>query len=279
MLDYAANVVAHWPAGELRRRFEERCETAGIDAGLALGDLADTDDDVAVDAFWAQADANMVARRIRLVFVADVIPSELVRIIEFLNENLVRTEVIGVEVRQFVGQGHQTLVPRVVGKTAAADEVREGGPARSTQRWTLDAFQAAAGSVGGIAVQRLVAAALAWLARHGGEPGFGSGRFGPMYLVLQAPSGDLVRFGNIATNGVMMVNFDSLVAHAPFDAPEARMELRERLNAIPGFNVTEHHALEARWPSVRPEALATDSALESLYAALDWAAARIAAGA
>ena len=42
------------------------------------------------------------------------------RIIEFLNEQMNPAEVIGIEVRQFVGGSVRTLVPRVIGQTARA---------------------------------------------------------------------------------------------------------------------------------------------------------------
>jgi hypothetical protein len=40
------------------------------------------------DAFWRQVDANLRAGRVRMVFVADRIPPELRRIVEFLNEQM-----------------------------------------------------------------------------------------------------------------------------------------------------------------------------------------------
>ena len=55
---------------------------------------------------------------IRLVFVAGMIPPELRRIVEFLNEQMDSAEVIALEVGQFVGQGLQTLVPRLIGLSA-----------------------------------------------------------------------------------------------------------------------------------------------------------------
>ena len=77
------------------------------------------------EAFWEQAAANLRAGRIRLVFLADEIPRELRRVVEFLNEQMT-AEVIAIEVKQYVGpEGLRTLVPRVIGQTAAA-EAREG---------------------------------------------------------------------------------------------------------------------------------------------------------
>jgi hypothetical protein len=60
-----------------------------------------------------------------MVFVADIIPKELRRIVEFLNSQMSSAEVLAVEIRQYVGQGLKTLVPRVIGLTAEA-EARKG---------------------------------------------------------------------------------------------------------------------------------------------------------
>jgi hypothetical protein len=62
------------------------------------------------------------------VFVSDVIPPELRRVIEFLNERMSPTEVVGVEIKQYVGQDDlTTLVPRVVGQTEQARTQKIGG--------------------------------------------------------------------------------------------------------------------------------------------------------
>ena len=50
-----------------------------------------------------------------MVFVADIIPPELQRIVEFLNGQMDPAEVLAVEIKQFVGSDIQTLVPRVIG--------------------------------------------------------------------------------------------------------------------------------------------------------------------
>lgn len=74
--------------------------------------------------------------------MADALPDELVRIIEFLNEQMSPAEVIGVEVPQYVGaDGERVLVPRVVGRTSAAKAAKNasGGPT-----WSEESFMAAA---------------------------------------------------------------------------------------------------------------------------------------
>ncbi len=116
MLDYAANGVSYWPEGSLRGFFEK---TVG-DPNLAQRQLADHLQGGDADDFWTTVEDNLRSGRLRLVFVADHIPDTLRRIIEFLNEQMDRTEVIGVEVQQYLGGEHATLVPRVLGRTTAA---------------------------------------------------------------------------------------------------------------------------------------------------------------
>ena len=120
MLDYAANGVRYWPPGSIRDYFEA---TAGSqeEAQRILAEFLDGADG---DQFWSQVEDNLRSGRLRLVFVADVIPDTLRRIIEFLNEQMDRTEVIGVEVRQYIGGGRTTLVPRIVGRTTAAQRAK-----------------------------------------------------------------------------------------------------------------------------------------------------------
>ena len=175
MLDYAANIVAHWPPGDFRQLFEARCSKLGLDAGAQIVTLLD-DPQADLDVFWESVSRSLAARVLRLVFVADVIPTELQRIIEYLNESMVRTEVLGVEVKQFTGGGRQTLVPRVVGQTSAAADLKRPRPASSgTRYWDDETFfaDAAARSANAIAVAR----ALAQLAdRLGVQRFFGMGQ-------------------------------------------------------------------------------------------------------
>ena len=100
LIDYAANAVVYWPPGTLRAVFESRLEREGRDADAELAEVLGPDADA--EAYWDQAAANLKAGRIRLVFVADEIPRELRRVVEFLNEQMV-AEVIAIEVKQYVG--------------------------------------------------------------------------------------------------------------------------------------------------------------------------------
>jgi len=137
MLDYAANGVRYWPIDDLRAAFEA---TAEADGTTGVERLQSANPEVDADDFWNRVESNLASGRIRMVFVADAIPAELERVIEFLNEQMSPAEVLGVEVPQFVGGGHQVLVPRVIGRTSTAVASKQ----RSGTLWNEEAFLASA---------------------------------------------------------------------------------------------------------------------------------------
>jgi hypothetical protein len=125
LLDYAANGNAYWSIGVMRQAFVSTCARSNEDERQKLQTfLITTDDefDEKSEAFWNLANDNLASGKIRLLFIADTIPAELLRIIEFLNEQMTNTEVLGVEIRQFSGTSMTAFVPRVVGNTMAAED-------------------------------------------------------------------------------------------------------------------------------------------------------------
>ena len=91
-----------WSAGDIRRVFEERTTSAGQDSNNVLAELLQTDEDPDADEFWQLVETNLRAARLRLLFVADGIPDELTRVVEFLNEQMPGIEVLAVEIKQFL---------------------------------------------------------------------------------------------------------------------------------------------------------------------------------
>jgi hypothetical protein len=138
MLDYAANAVVYWPVERLRATYEASCQASGLDPEDTV--VALVDEGESVDGFWEHVSTNLRAGKVRLVFVADELPQELQRVIEFLNVQMSPAEVIGIEVRQYVGQGLKTLVPRVLGQTAEAQQ-RKGRTSSSRRKWSWDAYR------------------------------------------------------------------------------------------------------------------------------------------
>lgn len=139
MLDYAANAVVYWPVERLRATFEASCAASGRDPDEVVLSVVGEGD--TVEGFWENVNTNLRAGKVRLVFVADVLPPELRRVIEFLNVQMNPAEVLGVEVRQYVGQGLKTLVPRIVGQTAEAQQRKGRATGRPPRDWTWEAYE------------------------------------------------------------------------------------------------------------------------------------------
>lgn len=111
MLDYAANAVSFLPVEEVKAQ---------------LGDISLQDDfldeNMVEEKFWQNVKSNLEEGKIRMLFVADEIPMELKTIIEFLNNNMNKQEVLGIEIKQYMANDEKvkTLVSRVIGQTVEA---------------------------------------------------------------------------------------------------------------------------------------------------------------
>jgi hypothetical protein len=98
MLDYAANAVVYWPVEQLRAEFEQGCAAVGTTPQVEIRDRLGLHDGDA-ELLWQRVKTNLQAGRIRMLFVADRIPAELRRIVEFLNEQMDPAEVLALELR------------------------------------------------------------------------------------------------------------------------------------------------------------------------------------
>lgn len=141
LLDYAANASAWWPPGRIREMATRKHGSieALNEAVCRLLPGADAD---TIEQFWADVDRNLAAGRLRLLFVADRIPTELRRVIEFLNAHMPSVEVLGVEIAQYQGLGAEAYVPRVVGQTEAARDARQLPRGKTTEAAFLGSIPA-----------------------------------------------------------------------------------------------------------------------------------------
>ncbi len=249
MLDYAANAVVYWRLERLRAAFEAACERRGADATALLSEVVRSDD---AEAFWERIRTNLAAGRLRLVFVADEIPGELRRIVEFLNEQMATIEVLAIEIKQYVDSdgAHQTLVPRLLGQTEAARQAKGRPEGRRWDRGSvLRELEANKGSAAGDVARRI----FEWSELRGLGFWFGSGlKDGSFQARLNDASGHLAPF-SLWTYGRVTIQFELLRGHPPFDDHERRVELQHKLNSIPGVDIPDD-ALEKQ-PSIPIDAL------------------------
>ncbi len=101
MLDYAANGIVYWSPEAIREQFNAGKTAVGEDPDEVIGAFLENGD---AESFWQAVKHNLQAGRVRMVFVADVIPHELRRIVEFLNGQMDPAEVIAIEVRTVPGE-------------------------------------------------------------------------------------------------------------------------------------------------------------------------------
>jgi hypothetical protein len=266
MLDYAANAVVYWPVERLRATFEASCETGGRDPDDVVLDLVV--DGETVDGFWDKVNTNLRAGKVRLIFVADVIPVELRRVIEFLNVQMSPADVMGIEIRQYVDSDgkHQTLVPRLIGQTEAARQAK-GRP--DGRRWDRDSVLHELESKRGKAERDVGQHMLEWAEQRGDlRLWFGSGqKDGSFQAGLDNASAYLFPFA-LYTYGRVEIQFQWMLRRPPFDAPELRGELQQKLNSIPGVEILDA-GLDKR-PSIPLAALTHAEGLEMFLSAMDW---------
>ena len=229
MLDYAANGCTYWSISVLRENYEVWCKQAGRDP---LAEFCP--DQEAVDAYWDRVGTNLRNRKVRLLFVADQIPDSLRRIIEFLNEQMADTEVLGVELCQYVSdQKHRILVPNVIGKTTSAQEMKY----QASFAWTEESYLERARTVAGEKMADVCLQLLREFERMGCWIYWGRGRkqagFVPTYT--GAHRHQLCAVYIYDSHISVEIYFEHF--KPPFDSKEKQQELMERFNEIPGIHI------------------------------------------
>jgi hypothetical protein len=270
MLDYAANAVLHWPVETIRAEFERRCELGGKSAEEELDRFlagASTP-----DAFWLGVKTNLQAGRIRLLFVADAIPVELRRVIEFLNQQMNAAEVLGIEVRNYVGEGIRTLAPRVFGQTAQAEQRRSTGAPRRDRPWDKESFFAKLAERQHDAEMSIARALFSWASSRVTKIDYGSGvkmaSFIPVLELGESWFGPFRVYTGYRTAYVEIPLGSSGMRAPPFNNDEQKWEFVRRLNAIPGIKI---HEELGRFPGIDLEALSEGDRIEQFLSVMDWA--------
>jgi hypothetical protein len=223
------------------------------------------------EAFWQTAKSNLETGRLRLVIVADKIPLELRRIVEFLDDQMSRTRVIAIEVRRYqddVDKAVAALVPRVVAQSARAEVERtSGGGLKRT--WDEGSFfQELQQEVSGPVAQAGVDL-IAWAKGRDLRLWFGSGQVtGSVYPMVDLPDGDATWSFGLTTNGSVILPLGWMATRAGFSDSVARLDLVSRLNAIGTFSVDPSKV--NAWPKIPLAALTTDGARTQFKQVMDW---------
>ncbi|MDI9365462.1 MAG: hypothetical protein QM541_10955 [Flavobacterium sp.] len=264
IFDYASNAVSYWTIDEIIYRFEESCKVTNLDPSTVLNEFLQDETDSS--SFWEITKTNLKAGKIRLLIIADTIPKELQRIIEFLNEQMNPAEILGLEIKQFIGQDLKTLVPRVIGMTSNAQSIK-GKQKNTEEHWTEQTLNAELLNLRGQKEVETARKILEWIKPKVTYFYYGVGRRGSVAPILKWKTTSIFCFA-IWTDGAVEIYFQHMKSRPPFDNEEKRLELLDRLNQIKGVNIPREK-VNAR-PSFPISLLTDKTELQKFIDTFNW---------
>lgn len=238
LLDYAASFRADWSGSRLRDSWIATTERAGSDPTQQLSSFLESTDFATSHEFWAAVDTNIAANNLRLLIVADEIPGQLRRIIEYLNEQMEHTEVLGVEIRPRRGvdaASRRSYSVSVIGATEQAS-ITKGRPPRQTVEDFRAVMLAHRGADELDAVNDLVEE----LEKDGGTVSVGTRATNPQ-LFANFTTGDGNTFWPIAIRpkqGRLYLQLKWLAFRPGFEREEERAEFRDRIARATGTDMS-----------------------------------------
>lgn len=251
MLDYAANGIKFWGIDLIKEKYEQNGKPT-------LGEIGIEPENEEI--FWSNVESNLKSGKLRLLFVADEIPDTLKSIIEFLNNQMINTEVLGVEIRQFTSDGKQrTLVPRVIGKTVEADTVKLP---RGGKQWNEEMFMDEILSRHGEEAKLVYQDLLNRFRALGVRIYFGIGKqIGSLVPIYDSKDGK-TRHQLMAayTDGNIEIYFQHF--KEPYNTYEAQNEFRKKLMEIKGVHIDERRLFKR--PSIKWTTFKDESSREKL---------------
>ena len=266
----------HRPVETLRARFASRCEADALDPDETLAGLIGEGADP--EAFWAQVRTNLQAGRVRLLFVADRIPPELRRVVEFLNRQMQPAEVLAIELRQYEGQGLKTLVPLVLGQTqeASARKSPSSGLPGIKRLWNEGAVLAAIEEILPGEVTAIARALAEWARRNADAVEFNNNpNWGSLTPIFRVEKAILPGPFRLWSDGSFNATFQYMLDRPVFRDTALREELRRRLNEVPGIALGPDAV--AKRPKVKLAPIGA-AGLPTLISAFDWFAETLRAG-
>lgn len=255
----------------MKAGFEQTCIAIHRQSDEVLAQLLNGKD--AAD-FWDRVKTNLEAGRIRLLFIADRVPPELKRIVEFLNRQMNPAEVLAIELRQYAdGNGQKTIVPVVYGQTQ--DALNRKGVAARGRQWDRASFVEAMSQNAETPEQLALAMRiLEWMGKGGRKLLFGSGQSG-MVAPDFGPQGIDFKPVYLGTNVRLFFQFGGWKGRSVFGELRDREDLVRRFGEINDSGFDEN--TPEKYPSLSLRRILRDpDGSSKLFAALNWMENRIA---
>jgi len=140
IIEYAANATESWSGGSARQKATEFWSNQNPPEELDKILQNEFGEDLDIEDFWRKVEENLKNDKIRLIIATDELRPEVRRMIEYLNNEMQNTEVLGLELK-FYGEETESmvLVPRLVGQSQSSID-RKG---RGNVKWTVDKLKTA----------------------------------------------------------------------------------------------------------------------------------------
>ena len=123
VFEYAANGHYYWTKEMLRDYAEQAATGKRMSLEEAIRALQPADSD-SPDAYFERLQENLREGQVRIVFFMEESPMELRSVVDFLNKQMERSEVLLVEARQYSRNGSRIVVPMLFGYTEEARQVK-----------------------------------------------------------------------------------------------------------------------------------------------------------
>jgi hypothetical protein len=263
LIEYAANAVLYWPVETLKAKFEYTCEQDDVTPDVKLAEFIGSEIDE--DEFWGNVESNIQTGKVRLLFVADRIPTELQRVVEFLNEQMNPAEVLAVEIKQFVGEDLRTLVPRVIGQTMEAQDRKQ--PSTPGIQWDEKTFMERLNDNEKQVARKI----LGWATDKGLSIWWGKGAKNGSLIPIRVRDG--IQYYPVAIctgykNPYVQIHFEPLSKRPTSDDENNRLELLRRINEIQGVDIPIDAI--SKYPSFHLSLLESGTAFAKFMETLNW---------
>lgn len=141
IIEYAANATESWSGGGARQKATEFWSNQNPPEELDKILQNEFGEDLDIEDFWRKVEENLKNGKIRLIIATDELRPEVRRMIEYLNNEMQNTEVLGLELK-FYGEETESmvLVPRLVGQSQSAIDKKGSG---ENVKWTVDKLKEA----------------------------------------------------------------------------------------------------------------------------------------
>jgi hypothetical protein len=175
-------------------------------------------------------------------------------------------EVLALEIRQFLGEGLKTLVPRVIGQSQEAKDKRSTMPGK---QWDEESFFDDLMKRTDTAEVKVARDILAWAKEKTTGLWWGKGRLtGSFVPSYDTSSGQHYQLFAVFSSGNIQIYFGIYKNRIEFKDEAKRIELLKKLNSIPAVNIPSD-GIE-RYPNLPLAALKDETAAKEFFKIYDW---------